>query len=220
MISQNGVAILAVIHFAKMYHEGPPPSLANSMARPGYLSRREGGRYYLQIRLGKTQAALYGRPILRASLKTSDFAEARRRLVDNLGWVQEIIAAPDLEALGQVMSARLQGYAKLGAPTTERSLTERTAYEHQVRHYMVRANERGYAFSRRFESFASNWATLSTKTRPQNDRWPGWTCGAPTSRAVAISRRPMRPAGMPLQLLGWLLLHPIPHRSSRSIRSP
>lgn len=127
------------------------------MARPGYLSRREGGRYYLQVRLGKTQEVLYGRPILRASLKTSDFAEARRRLVDNLGWVQEIIAAPDLDALGQVLSARLQGYARLGAPTTERSLTERAAYEHQVRHYMARANERGYAFSRRFETFANNW---------------------------------------------------------------
>ncbi|HEX7853992.1 MAG TPA: hypothetical protein VF503_09875 [Sphingobium sp.] len=127
------------------------------MARPGYLSRREGGRYYLQVRLGKTQKALYGRPVLRANLKTSDFAEARRRLVDNLGWVQEIIAAPDLEALGQVLSARLQSYAKLGAPTNERSLTERSAFEHQVRHYMARANERGYGFSRQFESFATNW---------------------------------------------------------------
>lgn len=62
-----------------------------------------------------------------------------------------------MEALGQVLSARLRGYTKLGAPTTERSLTERTAYEHQVRHYMARANERGYAFSRRFESFATDW---------------------------------------------------------------
>jgi hypothetical protein len=56
-----------------------------TMARPSYLCRREGGRYYLQIRVGKPQAELYGRPVLRASLRTSDFGEGRRRLMDGLG---------------------------------------------------------------------------------------------------------------------------------------
>jgi type IV secretion system protein VirD4 len=115
------------------------------MARPGYLSRRDGGRYFLQIRLGKRSAALYGRPILRANLKTSDFAEARKRLVDNLAWVQEIVAAPDLEALGQVLNSRLLAYSRLGPPANQRSLAERTAFELQTRTYMARANERGYA---------------------------------------------------------------------------
>ena len=68
------------------------------MARAPYLTRREGGRYYLQIRLGKPAKALYGRDFLRASLRTSDYAEARRRLVDNLGWALELVDAPDLGA--------------------------------------------------------------------------------------------------------------------------
>jgi hypothetical protein len=127
------------------------------MARPGYLSRRDGGRYFLQIRVGNQHAALYGRNILRASLRTGDFAEARRRLVDNLAWVQELVAAPDLDAIGGVIDRRLQGYTAAGVPQTERGLAERVAVEHQVRHYIARANERGYAFSRVFEGFASRW---------------------------------------------------------------
>jgi hypothetical protein len=35
------------------------PPVRQKMARPGYLSRRDGGRYFLQIRLGKRSAALY-----------------------------------------------------------------------------------------------------------------------------------------------------------------
>jgi hypothetical protein len=80
------------------------------MTRPSYLSRRDGGRYYLQLRLPKTAAALYGRRILRASLRTGEFGEARRRLMDNLAWARELIDAPDLEALGAVIHGRLQSY--------------------------------------------------------------------------------------------------------------
>jgi integrase len=127
------------------------------MARPSYLSRRDGGRYYLQLRLPPNAFALYGRAILRASLRTSDFNEARRRLVDNLGWVQELVAAPDLKAIGAVIHQRLQRYTAAGAPQCERALAERVAFEHQVRHYMGRANERGYAFARALEGFANHW---------------------------------------------------------------
>lgn len=127
------------------------------MARPGYLSRRDGGRYYLQIRLPKTAHDLYGRKVIRASLMTGDFAEARRRLVDNLGWVQELVAAPDLEAIGTVIDRRLTGYTAAGAPQTERALAERVAFEHQVRHFMARANQRNYPFSLAFEGFADRW---------------------------------------------------------------
>jgi hypothetical protein len=55
------------------------------MARPSHLSRRDGSRYYLQKKLNRHAAALHGRPIMRASLRTAHFDEARRRLVDNLG---------------------------------------------------------------------------------------------------------------------------------------
>jgi integrase len=127
------------------------------MARPSYLSRREGGRYYLQVRMPEDAKELYGRPILRAFLRTSNFTEARRRLMDNIGWVRELIDAPDLEAIGTVIHGRLKTYTAVGPPQNERALAERTAFEHQVRHYMARANARGYDFSHRFEFFASKW---------------------------------------------------------------
>ncbi len=70
------------------------------MARAPYLARREGGRYYLQVRLGKMAAELYGRFLSRASLRTANYAEAKRRLMDILGWACDIIDAPDLERDG------------------------------------------------------------------------------------------------------------------------
>ena len=127
------------------------------MARAPYLTRRGGGRYYLQIRLGKVAKALYGCVFLRASLRTSDYAEARKRLVDNLGWACAVVEAPDLEALGTALHGRLSAYAGRGAPATERGLAERVAFENQVRSFMTRANERGYTFCQRFEGFASRW---------------------------------------------------------------
>src|SRR5450759_630359 len=127
------------------------------MARPSYLGRREGGRYFMQIRLGKPAASLYGGPILRASLRTADFAEARRRLMDGLGWAQHLVAAPDLETIGSVLHDRLTTYVGRPPVASERMLAERCAFEHQVRHYMGRANERGFSFSRMFPGFASSW---------------------------------------------------------------
>jgi hypothetical protein len=77
------------------------------MARPSYLSRREGGRYYLQIRLGKVAKARYGRDFLRASLRTADYAEARKRLANAMTWIREMVDAPDLEAIGTVLHGLL-----------------------------------------------------------------------------------------------------------------
>jgi hypothetical protein len=34
---------------------------------------------------------------MRVSLRTADFREARRRLVDNLEWLVEVVDAPDLD---------------------------------------------------------------------------------------------------------------------------
>jgi integrase len=127
------------------------------MARPSYLGRREGGRYFMQIRLGKPAASLYGGPILRASLRTADFAEARRRLMDGLSWAQHLAAAPDLETVGSLLHGRLTTYVERPPAASERILAERCAFEHQVRHYMGRANERGFSFSRTFPGFASIW---------------------------------------------------------------
>ncbi len=59
---------------------------------------------------------------MRASLGTSDFCEARKRLMDGLGWARELIDAPDMQALGAVIHARLQTYAATGVPDCARSL--------------------------------------------------------------------------------------------------
>lgn len=91
------------------------------MARPSYLARRGDGRYLLRIQLGKRPAKLFGLPLLRVSLRTGNFDKARRRLIDNLVWVQELIEAPDLEALGAVPDARLHAYVGVACRRTSGS---------------------------------------------------------------------------------------------------
>jgi integrase len=135
------------------------------VARPSYLARRGDGRYFLQIRLGKQAAKLFGLPLLRVSLRTGDFDEARRRLVDNLGWVQELIEAPDLDALGTVLDARLRAYVDGGSPADERSLAERCAFEHEMRRFLTRAQERGYAYPMRFPKMPSLWVDFVNQNK-------------------------------------------------------
>ena len=77
--------------------------------------------------------------------------------MDSLGWIMEIVQAPDLEALGGILHHRLGVYVVDGAPESKRRLAERLAFEHQVRNYISRAQERGYLFARQFEGFASRW---------------------------------------------------------------
>jgi hypothetical protein len=45
-----------------------------------------------------------------SAFRTADFKEARRRLVDNLEWVVEVVQAADLEALGDILHHRLGVY--------------------------------------------------------------------------------------------------------------
>ncbi|MHC2244298.1 site-specific integrase [Bradyrhizobium elkanii] len=182
------------------------------MARPSYLARRGDGRYFLQIRLGKQAAQLFGLPLLRVSLRTGNFDEARRRLMDNLGWAQELIAAPDLEALGTILDARLHAYVEHGVPANERLLAERCAFEHEVRRYLGRAQDRGYAYPQRFPRMPSTWvdfvnqnkaaeseiARLNVRRAYENGRHDaaeavkeGWT--APAAPAVA---QPFDPIAM------------------------
>lgn len=182
------------------------------MARPSYLARRGDGRYFLQIRLGKQAAKLFGLPLLRVSLRTGNFDEARRRLMDNLVWVQELIEAPDLEALGTVLDARLHVYVDRGVPADERLLAERCAFEHEVRRYLARAQERGYAYPQRFPRMPGTWvdfvnqnkaaeseiARLNVRRAYENGRQvaaeavkEGWT--APTTPAIA---QPFDPIAM------------------------
>lgn len=92
------------IHPTRMSHLPPLPGRLPTGS--SFVSRPPWRRaLFLQNRLGKQAAALFGLPLLRVSLRTGNFNEARRRLVDNLGWVQELIEAPDLEALGTAFDA-------------------------------------------------------------------------------------------------------------------
>jgi integrase len=177
------------------------------MARPSYLSRRPGGRYYLQIRLGKPAAALYGRSVLRASLRTSDFDEARKRLMDSLGWAQELVSAPDLKAAGTLIRHRLHKYAAAGGPTDERALAERMAYENQVRQFLTRSHERGFCHTHEFRDFADLWHTFVQQNTAAEDELArldrqkhyerGWAeAGVATSRGWS----PATPSTVPSRL--------------------
>ncbi|WP_334402332.1 site-specific integrase [Bradyrhizobium sp. AZCC 2289] len=77
--------------------------------------------------------------------------------MDNLEWVVEVVQAADLEQLGGILHHRLGLYVVDGVPGNERRLAERLAFEHQVRTYIARAQERGYLFARHFPGFASGW---------------------------------------------------------------
>jgi hypothetical protein len=77
--------------------------------------------------------------------------------VENLEWVVPVIQAPDLETLGEILHHRLTRYVSGGAPADDRTLTERLAFEHQVRQYMSWSHERGYPFPSQFSGFATSW---------------------------------------------------------------
>ena len=127
--------------------------------------------------------------------------------MDNLGWANELVAAPDLETIGSVIHQRLQSYTAVGAPQSERALAERLAFEHQVRHYMARANDRGFAFARQFEFFASRWVDFVIQNRAaeenlgRRDRQEQYERGrADASTAVANGWLPA-PAAPPLPVV-------------------
>lgn len=85
--------------------------------------------------------------------------------MDNLVWVQELIEAPDLEALGTVLDARLHAYVGRGVPADERLLAERCAFEHEVRRYLTRTHQRGYAYQQRFPRMPSTWVDFVNQNK-------------------------------------------------------
>lgn len=65
--------------------------------------------------------------------------------------------APDLEAMATVLDVRLRAYVGRGSPADERLLAERCAFENEVRRYFTRAQERGYAYQKRFPEIPGLW---------------------------------------------------------------
>ncbi len=143
--------------------------------------------------------------------------------MDGLGWAQDLVAAPDLETVGSVLHGRLKSYVGRPPAASERILAERCAFEHQVRHYMGRANERGFAFPKIFPGFASIWVDFVDqnksleKTMQRIDRHRAYDEGrndqvqiasAPTARPLpsSIETSPALHAVIdPLQLIRSLV---------------
>nr|WP_249146086.1 site-specific integrase [Bradyrhizobium diazoefficiens] len=59
--------------------------------------------------------------------------------------------------MGTVLDARLRAYVGRGSPADERLLAERCAFENEVRRYFTRAQERGYAYQKRFPEMPGLW---------------------------------------------------------------
>jgi hypothetical protein len=68
------------------------------MARISYPTRRE-GRYYVQVRLARRVAAMAGRPLYRASLRTADYLQARQRLLECISCVARMNGTRDDSSL-------------------------------------------------------------------------------------------------------------------------
>jgi hypothetical protein len=85
--------------------------------------------------------------------------------MDNLVWVQELIEAPDLEALGTVLDARLRAYVDRGSPADELILAERCAFENEVRRFLTRTQEREYAYPMRFPQMPSLWVDFVNQNK-------------------------------------------------------
>ena len=85
------------------------------MARTSYLARRD-GRYLMQVRFAAKCAPLIGKPLYRASLGTSDYRVARRRLIECLGWFQRMNDSADYPSLIEKNVAQLRTYLREAWP--------------------------------------------------------------------------------------------------------
>ena len=91
------------------------------MAHASYLARRE-GRYYLQVRCGRTMAGLLNQPLFRTSLRTSDYRQARRRIAECLGWIYGMNDSVDFAALFAKNVRQLQSYLGDRLPVSDERL--------------------------------------------------------------------------------------------------
>ena len=98
------------------------------MARISYLTRRE-GRYYVQARLARHVAAMAGRSLYRASRKTADYRQARRRLVECMSWVTRMNDTIDYVSLFQTNAEQLRTYLADSWPISQERLVARQQYE-------------------------------------------------------------------------------------------
>ncbi|WP_336054916.1 DUF6538 domain-containing protein [Nitratireductor sp. CH_MIT9313-5] len=108
------------------------------MACASYLSRRD-GRYYLQVRLGRTPARLLGKQLYRVSLRTSNYREARIRLSEHLGWIHRMNDSIDYVSLFQKNVRELEAYLQDPWPLSPERLQARQNYEELLKNLNRRA---------------------------------------------------------------------------------
>jgi hypothetical protein len=94
------------------------------MTRTSYLARRD-GRYFMQVRFAVQCAPLVGKPLYRASLRTSDYRLARLRLLECLGWFHCMNDSIDYTSLFQKNVMKLRSYLQDARPISDERLFAR-----------------------------------------------------------------------------------------------
>jgi hypothetical protein len=102
------------------------------VARSSHLSRRNGGRYYLQIRLKSFSGRSPSR-LVRFSLDTCDYAHARLSVAERMSWLIPLQASRSAQQRYHHISAQLNAFNAQGAVTHREKLAARCNFEHVVR---------------------------------------------------------------------------------------
>ncbi len=173
------------------------------MARASYLVRRE-GRYYLQIRCAPAFAALLGKPLFRASLRTCEYRRALVRLNECLRWIHPMNDSDSHLALIAKNVNDLRAYVMDIAPITEDVLQARKIYEEALRNMNRRAKAQGFepeilhpGYYQLFHTFVSQNHAAEEALR-ERDRAFNYERGrADQLRAVQMGLAPGHPPQQP-----------------------
>jgi integrase len=96
------------------------------MGRLSYLTRRAGGVYYLQMRMPSLAGAL---PLFRFSLRTRDYRQARRILLQRLVWLLPLADAVTIDDRITAILDKLASFKAAGRPKTEDEFQDRLGFE-------------------------------------------------------------------------------------------
>lgn len=121
------------------------------MARTSYLTRCD-GRYYVQARFSRHVAAFLGRHLYRASLRTADYRQARKRLAECMASVHRMNESIDYVSLFQKNAVELRAYLRDAWPVSEERLVARRNYEELLKNMARRAKAAGCDRARLFRA--------------------------------------------------------------------
>ena len=125
-----------------------------AVARLSYLTRRDGGRYYLQMRM-PARACGRGSSLLRVSLGTSDYREARLILAGALTWLIPMRDEGDLERREAEVLNQLRAYNARGPVQDHATLRHRVLHEYVVRKFIDDQGRRNQS-----QAFNEAWMTF------------------------------------------------------------